>query len=338
MLSKKFNGNSGKRVKAMLDELLETSKTIKMGLVKKPSELEVKQTLSCMIYGQPGIGKSTLACSAPAPVMLDFDGGVGRINGAHQVDTVQISKWEDVKTALDEIRAAGTYSTVIIDTVGKMLTYMEDYIKRTNASLVRGDGSLMLQGYGKRKRLFLQLLADTAMMGTNVVFVAHEVEEKRGDDTVVRPDISGKSCNDLVKELDLVGYMEASGKERTICFDPTDRHYAKNTCNLYGALRLPELIDAKGQSSGTNDFLCRVIDSYKERQRVNLENSKKCEALVAEIRERAESIKTPEDANNFADWVSALQHIYNSKAVARNVLAAKTAGMKFNKVTKKYEA
>ena len=30
-----------------------------MGLIKKPSELSVKGTLSVLIYGQPGIGKTT---------------------------------------------------------------------------------------------------------------------------------------------------------------------------------------------------------------------------------------------------------------------------------------
>ena len=46
-----------------------------MGLIKKPNELSVKQTLSALIYGQPGMGKTTLALSAPLPLLLDFDGG-----------------------------------------------------------------------------------------------------------------------------------------------------------------------------------------------------------------------------------------------------------------------
>ena len=32
-----------------------------MGLIKKPNELTVKTTLSALIYGQPGMGKTTLA-------------------------------------------------------------------------------------------------------------------------------------------------------------------------------------------------------------------------------------------------------------------------------------
>ena len=71
-----------------------------MAFIKKPSELEPVMTLAALIYGQPGIGKTTLACSAPAPVLFDFDGGSHRIDGSHQVDTVPISKWTDAVQAL----------------------------------------------------------------------------------------------------------------------------------------------------------------------------------------------------------------------------------------------
>ena len=53
-----------------------------MGLIKKPNELTVKNALSALIYGQPGMGKTTLALSSPQPLLLDFDGGVHRVNAA----------------------------------------------------------------------------------------------------------------------------------------------------------------------------------------------------------------------------------------------------------------
>lgn len=49
-------------------------------------------------------------------------------------------------------------------------------------------------------------------MGKSVIFVAHEREEKVGDEKQIRPEIGGSSAGDLIKELDLVGYMEAIGK------------------------------------------------------------------------------------------------------------------------------
>ena len=75
-------------------------------------------------------------------------------------------------------------------------------------------------------------------MGKSVIFVAHEREEKNGEDKQIRPEIGGSSAGDLIKELDLVGYMEAIGKDRTISFDPCEKFYGKNTCNSHRPERL----------------------------------------------------------------------------------------------------
>jgi phage nucleotide-binding protein len=311
-----------------------------MALIKKPSELTIKSTLTAMIYGQPGIGKSTLACSAPQPVMLDFDGGIERVNGAHQCDCVQISKWEEVYEALDEIKGANCYKSLIIDTIGKMLSYMEDFIKRTEPKMKLYDGTLSLKGYGKRKQMFIQLLKDTAIMGLNIIFVAHETEIKRDDNIVIRPEISGSAANELVKELDLVGYMEAYGKQRTICFDPSDKYYAKNTCNIYGAQKLELLVNDQGEPIGKNDYLQKVIASYLERQKTNLEKTGEFEAICEVIDGNAQEVKNAEDANNYLKWVGTLKHVYSSKAVAWAKIQAKAneLGLTYNKTKKCYEA
>lgn len=115
-----------------------------MGLIKKPNELQVKKTLSALIYGQPGMGKTTLALSAPHPLLLDFDGGVHRVNAAHRVDTVQITKWEEVDEVMQSPEIAD-YATFVIDTAGKMLSFMDKYIMQNNPKMRKADGTLSLQ-------------------------------------------------------------------------------------------------------------------------------------------------------------------------------------------------
>ena len=51
-----------------------------MSLIKKSNELVIPTTVKMMIYGQAGMGKSTVALSAPKPLLLDFDNGVKRMN------------------------------------------------------------------------------------------------------------------------------------------------------------------------------------------------------------------------------------------------------------------
>ena len=98
-----------------------------MSLIRKSTELTIPSTVKMMIYGQAGMGKSTLALSAPAPLLLDFDNGVKRINISHLdgIDTVQVSSWQDVQQVLQEDLSA--YKTIVVDTIGKMMDFIITY-------------------------------------------------------------------------------------------------------------------------------------------------------------------------------------------------------------------
>lgn len=312
-----------------------------MSIIKKPSELEAKKTITMLVYGQPGVGKTTLGCSAPDAVLFDYDGGVQRINGAHRVPTVQVKSWDDTNTALEEItRDMSEVKTIVIDTVGKMLDYMSDYIIRNNSRMKKNDGTLSLQGYGLRKQMFIDFIKQTAILGKNIIFVAHEKEEKRGDDTVKRPDIGGSSANDLVKELDLVGYMQMLGKERTIAFNPTEWYYAKNTCNLPAVAKLPLVVDESGLAVNDNNFIRRVLATYKSSQDKTMEATKKYDTLIESISTAVSMCNTAEDLNKILSSIrDEKNQVYNSRLMGEKKVAAKAKqlGLTYNQIENKYE-
>lgn len=301
-----------------------------MSLIRKPSELKTPTTIKMLIYGQPGIGKTTLALSTPIPLLLDFDGGIHRVNPMHQCDTVQISSWEDCLNVLKEDLSA--YRTIIIDTAGKMLDYMSIYLIQKNGKLGKSNGALSLQGYGERKGEFISFLKTVSLMGKHLVFVAHEKEEKDGDQKIVRPEIGGSSAGDLIKELDLVGYMEAIGKKKTISFDPCEKYYAKNTCQLASLIDIPTLSDSR------NEFLTGIIGQYNESIERRIAVTGEYNALLDVIHEGAESITNAESLNEFVTFINGLQHVWDSKLqgglIARD--KSKALGLVLNK-SKKYE-
>ena len=98
-----------------------------MGLIKKSAELTIPQTVKMMIYGQAGMGKTTLALSTPKPLLLDFDNGVKRVNMSNLdgVDIVQVTSWKDVQEVLQE--DLSSYQTIVIDTIGKMMDFIISY-------------------------------------------------------------------------------------------------------------------------------------------------------------------------------------------------------------------
>ena len=310
-----------------------------MGMIKRPSELNVKATLSVLIYGQPGIGKTTFGVSAPDAVLFDYDGGVQRINGAHQVPTLQPTSWEDTNEALMEIQnEMPEIKTIVIDTVGKMLDYMSAYIIKTDPKMAMRDGSLSLKGYGVRKQMFVNFIKQLALMGKNVVFIAHEREERRGEETFKRPEIGGSSANDLIKDLDLVGYMYAVGKERVITFDPAEYYYAKNTCNLPAAIKLPVVVDESGKGT-SNVAFSNIVAQYKVAQEKRQDTTARYEMLLGLIDETISAVVDVESLNEAMAKLFAMEQIYDSFLRAQRAVASKgkELGLTYNKIAKRYE-
>lgn len=309
-----------------------------MSLFKKPNELEVNSTIKMLIYGNPGIGKSTLALSAPNPVLFDFDGGVHRVNGAFQCPTLQVKSWDEVLEALKEDLLE--FDTIVIDTVGKMLDYMSAYIIKNDSKMAMRDGSLSLKGYGARKVMFVNFISKCSMLGKHVVFVAHEKEEKDGEMRIVRPEIGGSSAGDLMKELDLVGYMQAIGTERHVFWSPQEKFYAKNTCNLPQAHKVPIIIDKDGNVTSSNNFLSTIFASYKGYLDKQAEIGDEYAALMDVIKENVDLVQDAQTANEVAEKIKSFSHIWDSKLRGGLLLnnKCKSIGLKLNKLTKQYES
>ena len=169
--------------------------------------------------------------------------------------------------------------------------------------------------------------------------MAHEREEKVGDEKQIRPEIGGSSAGDLIKELDLVGYMEAIGKDRTISFDPCEKFYGKNTCNLSSRIKIPVIIDASGTITGKNDFMTNIINTYKEYQTKQTELSSEYDKVLEVIRDTVEQVTDMQSANEVREAIAGMSHIFDTKVRAGMMLneKCKKLGLKFNKLSKKYE-
>ena len=280
---------------------------------------------------------TSLALSAPSPVLLDFDGGVQRVNGAFQCPTLQVESWDEVIEAMKE--DLSEFQTIVIDTAGKMLDYMSAFIIKNDQKMAMRDGSLSLKGYGVRKTMFINFLKQCSMLGKNLIFVAHEREDKDGETRIVRPEIGGSSAGDLIKELDLVGYMQMIGAERTISWSPTEKFYAKNTCNLEAMQKIPAIIDKEGNVTAQNNFLTKTFDDYHAYLKKQAGISAEYEALMDVVRENVDAIEDAETANQVTANVLGFQHIWDSKIRAGWLISEKCQklGLKFNKITKKYE-
>lgn len=140
-----------------------------------------------LLYGTPGIGKTTLATLAPAPIAyFDLDHRLPLLAQAHSIDAtrVQIAPAEDWQSLRDMLHAPGwdDIRTIVIDTG----TIAEEWcIAWTLANVPHEKGSCVQRmedyGYGKGYQHvyeeFCRLLADLdahARAGRHIIIVCHD--------------------------------------------------------------------------------------------------------------------------------------------------------------------
>jgi hypothetical protein len=222
--------------------------------ITKASEPITVERLNTVIYGPPGLGKSSLAFTADTPLLLDFDNGSHR--AANRKDTVRVTDWSDVAGITAEDLAP--FNTVIVDTAGRALDTLTADIIRINPKHGRG-GALTLQGYGELKARFTSFLKLLNSFGKDVVLIAHMDEQRNGDDIIERLDVQGGSKGEIYKAADAMGRLVIANGKRQLRFSPTDAAFGKNPGQL-------EPLDVPDMSAPEFDgFLASVIDSIKSR-------------------------------------------------------------------------
>ena len=293
--------------------------------IKKAAEAAKNSRTIGLIYGFPGVGKTTAALSMPNPVLVDCERGIGRVNGALRCDFVELN-------SIDEFNLADLagYDTIVFDTLGVLLELFDKKVKEINPKLVKTDGALSLQGYGTRKILFKNFISDLRKCGKNVLFLAHVTENKDGDITQYRPYATGSSVADLQNDLDYMGFMQMRGGKRSISFSANDQYVAKNSLGLPQYIEVPEVF-------ADNTFLTDIIvKGTEERIKKEKEDSKKYLDLMASSKVILASKK---DLNEKTKEVMALPHLFDSKIRLWHALEAlgKAQGLTFNREKKVWE-
>lgn len=110
---------------------------ITKGKVARPQRL--------VVYGQEGVGKTTLAAQLPAPLVLDTEGGSGQLD----VDRVDVGNLTELGEALRDILrgckdGSMHYCTIVLDTVDRIWNMAAEAV-----CAEKGYKSIEDAGYGK---------------------------------------------------------------------------------------------------------------------------------------------------------------------------------------------
>ena len=307
-------------------------------MIRNPNDIhDGEKKIRMLIAGYPGIGKSTLALSAPNPLHIDVDFGIDRIEPRYRKAYIQPSSYDEILEDLTPENVKD-FDTLVFDTGGKLISLMSLWAIKKDLKYGQRDGSLSLKGYGFVGKEFVRLMDFCFYeLQKNIVIVFHATEEKDGDNTRLRIKVEGQTKNNVWEPMDLGGFVEMYGKDRTIGFSNCERYFAKGTRGITGVHKIPALTP-----TSPNDFLTKLFAEYNaistREAEQNAADQEAYEAAMAEGRAIIDAITDAATANAAMLRIKAIKHALTSEkevGVAFNA-KIKACGLFYDKVIKKY--
>lgn len=262
-----------------------------MAIIRK-SDVFPKRPVIIVIYGTPGVGKTSLFNTSNNPILLDCDRGADR--AINRQDTIVATNWKEVLQDEGEIK---NYSTLGIDTAKAVLddflmTYVvdQDYKLKTNK----------LKAYGAIGDEFKMFINRRRNEGIDIVVIAHAKEDKDGDNIKLSPDVTGQSKDLLLRIADQVGFLTMVNNKRTITFEPTDKTIGKNVAKL-PTMEIPNETDPAFPT-----FMAEIIEKVKESIQRQTEEQKEALEKIRELSAAIATMETPEQAQAISDEIQTL--------------------------------
>lgn len=306
--------------------------------IVKPSNMNFeKDNIIMIISGLPGVGKTTLAFSAPKTVLIDVDNGVKRVRADHRGDAIFVKTYEELLSDIKSKEFA-EYETAVIDTTGAFIELLKDWAMRNNPSACKKGGGISIQGYGIVKSEFLRF-SNELKKTHNVIYLFHTTKDKDKDGNPVYDLMCEGAARETVwQPADLGAYFQIIGNKRYLCFSPTQEYSAKSSYGIKGMIEIPELKDGE-----PNVFLTQLFERVKENIQAESEAFKpKKEAydkVMNEGKELIEKVKVASDIQATLDEINKMEHSLTSEKELKALLKNKMAELNivWNAESKAYE-
>ncbi|AWY06878.1 MAG: AAA domain protein [Caudoviricetes sp.] len=271
-----------------------------------------------IISGAPGLGKTTLALSAPAPFLFDTDDGVARVKAEHRCPTSTVSSYDELLDDMgsEEYREA---QTVIIDTGGTLVQLMKPWAKKQDRRAAT-NGMAM---FGVIKQEFDRLCNQIrAQDQKHLVVVFHTTEQVKNDTVQTRLSCEGATKDIVWTPADFGGHMFMSGGKRVIGFTPTDEYFAKGCFGVSGVMQVAEL-----QPKQPNTFLAQLFQRAQQQiaEDADLYEAEReaYQAAMEQGKAAIASVIDPDTAKAVTNELANMQHALTSRAELRGALKAR---------------
>lgn len=143
-----------------------------------------------VVYGVEGIGKTTFACDAPNPIVIDIEGGSSNID-ITRIESTELKNYQNVIEAMNQA-AALDFDTIVIDSLSKLEELI--WAETCNRKSVNGKTYKSVEDFGFKQgyifaldewQKFIETCVAVRDAGKNVILVAHNTTKKFDDPTLI---------------------------------------------------------------------------------------------------------------------------------------------------------
>ena len=207
-----------------------------------------------IVYGQPGVGKTTFAASAGA-ILLDCENGAGAVPGLTR--TPYLQSWPEMRKWLAELATAPPdgVPAVAVDTIDWMVQRIVEHVVLDLDGKAQGDITNTLGtahgGYFKAREIvqnivyrdLLPMLNAVADHGVAIILLAHAANTKMTtpegyDQRLASPDLPHWIAPPFIEWADCVLYAHRQDDQRVLLTEGTNVILAKNRYSLPAELPL----------------------------------------------------------------------------------------------------
>ena len=235
-----------------------------------------------VIYGEPKVGKTTIASQFPNALLLAFEKGYNALAG---VMAQNVSKWSEFKKALKQLENKAVqekFETIVVDTADLAYASCEKFIIQREGVDKIGDIPYGA-GYKMVRDEFDTSLRSIPMLNYGLVMISHAqiatvTTEDGTEYSKTMPTLAKQPRQVVLSMADIIGYaksIEREGESKTVLFLRGTQQFEagsrfKHTPPVikfeYEALvkAIAEAIEKEEQDKGQTTVVEKGENAYKE--------------------------------------------------------------------------
>ena len=263
-----------------------------MTFLTKPSELKSPTTIKGLILGNTNSGKTTLALSAPEPILIDFENGLTRVSKQWQTISMQCKHFSNFLDFLSS-KEIKQFKTIVIDPLGEMAEQIKAYVISKDPKLAK-DGRKLYPAIANEFKNVWTILKNK---GLSIIFVSHSDEIIKENVESLKIRCEGNTIkNFLPTQMDFVAILkredENNRTKRFLNFEANETFtFAKRWKELEGVIEVPT-------NTTENKFLTDVIwKSWEEKNQKEEEANQNYDSLIEELKNKIGNISNIEELN-----------------------------------------